>query len=555
MESVRAILDKLFEGIDLSDSIELSNAGTAELGVSRRGFTYGETHLDSLLQILLAADLPSFRCKCISHHGSPFERCETCGLRPVGANVVDLGSGSGKVVVSIALLTAAKMLDGVAAVHGIEVLAPLHHAAATTLQELNERFRAADAAEAPLLSTPLPTCRLVLADLTRHDLADADVCYMCSTAFTAELIEQWCEHAVRTLRPGSVVISLSARLPHRAFALETTLPCEASWGPERAYVHRVLSTERVQADENVANALAGLVSTSAQDGRTSYSFTEFDLRDAGAKGFGAFALRGYRAGERIFSEAPLALLVVTDRNRVQRDDGVAMIERVVAALSERRRAAYFALSQEVWHGATPTALGVWLSNAYPLDEGDSGGGSKQAVFAQICRLNHACNPNVIISWNARLRQQTVHAARKIVQGEELTASFYGGDGLAGMARNERCEHLKAKFHFQCACDLCALTGGELTRSEKRQRRLREISDGMKPPPPYRRLVKLVSEAVGLLRDEGLPASWAKIYYLRLVGSAADAGDVEAAGEWARKAAACACEACGADSPSYLNILQ
>ena len=43
--------------------------------------------------------------------------------------------------------------------------------------------------------------------------------------------------------------------------------------------------------------------------------------------------------------------------------------------------------------------------------------------------------------------------------------------------------------------------------------------------------------------------------LRMVGSAADAGDAKAAGQWAKKAAACARDACGEDSEEYRAILQ
>jgi len=120
----------------------------------------------------------------------------------------------------------------------------------------------------------------------------------------------------------------------------------------------------------------------------------FELRSVASKGLGAFAWRAYDVGERIFAEAPLAVLIVPDRNRVSTREGVDLIERLVASLTPARRGAYFLLSQEAYHGEAKTPLGIWLSNAYPLDEGDEGGGTKQAVFERICRINHACAPNV-----------------------------------------------------------------------------------------------------------------------------------------------------------------
>jgi hypothetical protein len=164
---------------------------------------------------------------------------------------------------------------------------------------------------------------------------------------------------------------------------------------------------------------------------------------------------------------------------------------------------------------------------------------------------------VTISWNATLRRQTVHAARRVACGEELTACFYGSDGLSGMLRFERQTYLLDKFHFVCACDLCGKSGEARAQSEARQRRLRAIGESMgtSPRPAYKRMRALVEEATGLLAAEQLPRSWAKLYMLRLISSSADTGDAKAAGEWARRAAACAREACGTDSAAYRAHLQ
>lgn len=185
------------------------------------------------------------------------------------------------------------------------------------------------------------------------------------------------------------------------------------------------------------------------------------------------------------------------------------------------------------------------------------GGDRQGVFEQICRINHACNPNAAVKWNARLRRQTVHAVRRVERGEELTVSFSGDDGRDGMLRAERRQLLHAKIGFECACALCSLSGAPFERSEARQRRLQAIAASLDatPPPPVSRMRTLVNEAVQLMEEEGLPACWAKLYFLRLIGSAADAGDAKAAGLWARKAAACARDECGEDSHEYRAILQ
>eukprot|EP00966_Prymnesium_polylepis_P148543 3431356-Prymnesium_polylepis.1 len=86
LSAVRAIFTSLYASSCYSDSIELSGAGTEELDISRRGFTYGETGLQSMLTLLRSADLPSFCCKCLARQQRRANsRCATCGLQLDGA--------------------------------------------------------------------------------------------------------------------------------------------------------------------------------------------------------------------------------------------------------------------------------------------------------------------------------------------------------------------------------------------------------------------------------------------------------------------------------------
>jgi hypothetical protein len=264
MQCVCTIFDGLFSR-SLADNIELSTAGTAELKLTRRGWTYGETNLESLLLMLRAADLPSYCCTCSLPPADHHARCERCGKRAAGAVILDLGSGCGNVVVAVALMVASTLLPTAAVVRGIELLPTLHRAAAKSVSELQARFRSAEAAGTSLLPARLPHTEVCCDDLAVHDFSDADVCYLCSTAFTSGYITRWCAHAARTLRPGSRVVCLSVPLPHSAFALEASLACETSWGCERAFVHRVQrsSTTQTAADADFSRRLRNLDSVTA----------------------------------------------------------------------------------------------------------------------------------------------------------------------------------------------------------------------------------------------------------------------------------------------------
>lgn len=252
LSALRPIFDRL-TGRPIGEGVELSNAGTNELDISRKGFTYGETGLVTLMRVLEAADLPSFCCVCIQFQGSAEaaaaeERCGLCDKRQRGARITDCGSGTGNLVVGACLLVAAGLARA-SRVRGVELLPTLHGAAASTLREMRAQFAAAASSGHMLLPLPLPSCDVVCADLASHDLSDVDILYLCSTAFTPELVASFASHAAHELRPGSRVITLSRAISHPAFELERCMhSCRVSWGAETAYVHRKLSTSWLDAE-------------------------------------------------------------------------------------------------------------------------------------------------------------------------------------------------------------------------------------------------------------------------------------------------------------------
>jgi ribosomal protein L37AE/L43A len=144
---VRGVYGAIFADITLSDCVELSIQGTQSLGLFRDGFTYGETSLRTVWQILSQARLESYCCECKKEESvnmrhddgnATLERCLRCGKHTAGAVIVDLGSGIGNVVVGAALLAASGSLGPacVGAVHGVELLPTLHRAAASALAKL-----------------------------------------------------------------------------------------------------------------------------------------------------------------------------------------------------------------------------------------------------------------------------------------------------------------------------------------------------------------------------------------------------------------------------------
>ncbi len=78
------------------------------------------------------------------------------------------------------------------------------------------------------------------------------------------------------------------------------------------------------------------------------------------------------------------------------------------------------------------------------------GGIHSYVFRKISRINHSCDPNAALFWDADAETATVRATRAIAAGAEVTIN-YGAMGN----RDERRRHLRLCFGFDCACPRCS----------------------------------------------------------------------------------------------------
>ena len=232
----------------------------------------------------------------------------------------------------------------------------------------------------------------------------------------------------------------------------------------------------------------------------------FEVRRTACSGIGLYATRLIGRGECLLSEAPIA----TWRVKAGASDAekAASFDAMAAQLTSEQVDAILQLSQDAKYGEVQTLLGTWQTNGLPINyervgaggqraaasaaDGHEGnaqggreahahahaqGGREAAVFATICRLNHACAPNCHAEWNARMGREAVHALRDISAGEELTISYLPPRGSVREARQKA---LLERFGFKCACALCVLQGNDLARSDARQRAIGELSRDGEP---------------------------------------------------------------------------
>ena len=302
-----------------------------------------------------------------------------------------------------------------------------------------------------------------------------------------------------------------------------------------------------------------LVRLSHDAGRSTWRFdvAPWAARATAESGVGLFAARAIAHGERLLAESPMATWRVAAE--ASDEEKRRSFQAMSSALPRSTVDAIMALSQSRKWGETQTLLGTWQTNGLPINY-ESGAATtsteilsrrEAAVFANICRLNHACRPNCHAEWNARLGQETVHALRDIRPGEELTICYLEPRGSERAHRRAR---LAAEHGFDCCCGLCELRGEALATSEARQRALGELSRPDEREMPVAALAKRLDIRLRLMAQEGLPALWAwkPVLFHLVTGSMAElmrdetAASRRRADAWAQRACACLVGALGAD---------
>ena len=179
------------------------------------------------------------------------------------------------------------------------------------------------------------------------------------------------------------------------------------------------------------------------------------------KGMGAIAVRDIAAGEILFVDPPL-LAWFQDATE-SRDSNLKRLHASLELLDTADTRRFWDLMQASNYGPEKTALGVFLSNAYPLSEVVAESYDEQpdvtgaAVFACMSRLNHACDANAEHAWSEEAQCQIVRAKRAVAAREEISLNYIQlppemeGESLP---RSPRRAYLRENFGFDCNCAAC-----------------------------------------------------------------------------------------------------
>ena len=238
----------------------------------------------------------------------------------------------------------------------------------------------------------------------------------------------------------------------------------------------------------------------------------FEIRDAGEKGAGMFALEDIPTGCLILPEHPAIIIPAPS---FPREFGA--YEALYAALPEYIRTDLLKMAnwkpqEECCHeeGIARTN-GTDVDLSFPDDMNRETAEQRRAreygaTFLKIDRCNHSCSPNAAHKWDVGRFASYLYALRDISAGEEICITYT--DVTA--PRQTRREKLQKSYGFLCCCKGCE---GQVEESDLARE---ELHDWWFINPRYGKwwkdlcrsddaVIASHKRALGLIEKEGLHA--------------------------------------------------
>ncbi|KAJ2981092.1 hypothetical protein NUW58_g6777 [Xylaria curta] len=213
----------------------------------------------------------------------------------------------------------------------------------------------------------------------------------------------------------------------------------------------------------------------------------FEVRDAGGgRGFGCFATRDIKAGERVLT-AYTRIVWWDGEDREHEIDqlikiwkGLDGFEReqwsnLDAAWVEPLASDYLHHLEKERLGEPPLTTGqqnlflrlALAANDNCFDLGIQENGEARGLFPEAAKFNHSCDPNVIYECWAKEDCWAAFAGRDIAAGEELTITYIPNHQL----RDARQARVREHWDFICKCKKCTESEDSYTVSLQEARDL------------------------------------------------------------------------------------
>ncbi|KAL1888631.1 hypothetical protein Sste5346_009423 [Sporothrix stenoceras] len=190
------------------------------------------------------------------------------------------------------------------------------------------------------------------------------------------------------------------------------------------------------------------------------------IQDIPDKGLGIVAGQAIPRGTILFRDQARILADVRFPQHVRRAQGQTLLHKAAGRLPEPDDVRNLSRSIKAKPGEARGLLeeNVLSTNSFAATVD---GISYMALFPEIARINHACNPTALTRFNDKDLTQQVIAFRDIKPGEEITISYTD----FGLTHDARQETLKRRWGFECTCDLCSGGPDATAASDARRQRV------------------------------------------------------------------------------------
>ena len=171
----------------------------------------------------------------------------------------------------------------------------------------------------------------------------------------------------------------------------------------------------------------------------------FQIVEISGKGTGLVAIKKLFPGDLIMFEKPL--IVVPDDIYDDLEKVAKYLDKVVNRLSCPERELFFNLT-DCRTPDDPTYLGIFDTN-------DMNFGGDAAIFPQMARANHSCQPNAEFVTDDIRKIQKLVAIDIIDKGEEITINYLSMEEEGTDTKEKRQKFLKKWYGFTCTCRVCS----------------------------------------------------------------------------------------------------
>ncbi|KAK4151243.1 hypothetical protein C8A00DRAFT_17328, partial [Chaetomidium leptoderma] len=202
----------------------------------------------------------------------------------------------------------------------------------------------------------------------------------------------------------------------------------------------------------------------------------YEMREIPGKGMGLIATEHIMRGDPIMANTASLMIDYRAFNELSRPEYTGLQAHAVANLDRAHQTILLNLSSHDPAAAQTLPLTdlidkIAATNGFDIDPSDDDPDQHNSyfvLFPEIARMNHDCRPNAEYLFDHATLSQSIHAARDISPGEELTLSYIN----PLMTRAQRMAKLKKNWGFDCSCPSCSVENK--SRAEESDARIRQI---------------------------------------------------------------------------------